>query len=99
MTAIESCTWCPKKPCVFTTSAPERQARIADQLTDDHLAGQVDDHLAGQVGKDGAPPGGPHAAGQLHDLLNRGDLLHGGDWLHPPAAANLDHEHPRGFQS
>jgi len=77
----------------------EWQARIADQQTDDHLAGQVGDHLAGQVGKDGAPPGGAHAAGQLHDLFDqRSDLVQGGDRLHPPAAAHLDHEHTRGFQ-
>ena len=74
-----------KKPRVFTTSGLYWQARIADQ--------QTDDHLAGQVGKDGAPPGGPHAAGQ-RPLPDGGDLLQGGNRLHPPAAAHLDHEHP-----
>jgi len=66
------------------------QAWIGDQHTDDHLA-------AGQVGKDGAPPGGAHAAGQ-RPLPDRGGLLQGGDRLHPPAAPHLDHEHTRGFQ-
>ena len=58
---------------------------------------QADDHLAGQAGKDDGPPGGAHAAGQ-RPLPCRGGLVQGGDRVHSPAAARLDHQHPRGVQ-